>query len=126
VKTISNPQSAKLKHFATMQEALRKDVERCFGVLKSRFAILNCPARIWDVSMLKKIWTAAVILHNMILEDDRNSDQHQPLNVADNINLEGDFEAFRKWRIDVSSWEKSRQLRSDLIDHLWNLKGSEE
>ena len=36
VKTISKPQSEKRKRFAQMQESVRKDVERAFGVLQSR------------------------------------------------------------------------------------------
>jgi hypothetical protein len=33
VKTMKAPTSLKAKHFATAQEAQRKDVERAFGVL---------------------------------------------------------------------------------------------
>jgi len=75
VKTFSNPQSAKLKHFAKQQEAVRKDVERCFGVLKSRFSILNGAGRLWDIEVMKNIWTSAVIMHNMILEDERKDER---------------------------------------------------
>ncbi|XP_063944669.1 uncharacterized protein LOC108212054 [Daucus carota subsp. sativus] len=39
VKTISKPQGNKKKYFANAQESVRKDVERAFGVLQSRFAI---------------------------------------------------------------------------------------
>ncbi|KAL3653755.1 hypothetical protein CASFOL_003436 [Castilleja foliolosa] len=42
VQTISQPQGRKKKLFARMQEAYRKDVERAFGVLQSRFAITHC------------------------------------------------------------------------------------
>ena len=45
VKTISNPQGEKRKRFAQMQESARKDVERAFGVLQSRwvsFETLHC------------------------------------------------------------------------------------
>ena len=54
-----------------MQEAARKDIERAFGVLQSRFAIVGGPARFWDKRTLKNIMTCCVILHNMILEDER-------------------------------------------------------
>jgi hypothetical protein len=40
VKTIQEPQGNKKKYFATAQES-RKDVERAFGVLQSRFAIVG-------------------------------------------------------------------------------------
>ncbi|XP_058742373.1 uncharacterized protein LOC131614851 [Vicia villosa] len=45
VKTISMPQGEKRKLFAQHQESARKDVERAFGVLQSRFAIVHGPAR---------------------------------------------------------------------------------
>lgn len=35
VKTISEPHGNKQSHFATMQEAARKDVKRAFGVLQA-------------------------------------------------------------------------------------------
>jgi hypothetical protein len=40
VKTIHLPQCGKDKLFAEHQEGARKDVERVFGVLQARFAIL--------------------------------------------------------------------------------------
>lgn len=48
VKTIPHPQGNKRKYFARAQEAVRKDVERAFGVLQSRFAIVRGPAHFWD------------------------------------------------------------------------------
>ncbi|CAM8978482.1 unnamed protein product [Rhodiola kirilowii] len=40
VKTIPNPQSDAEKLFTKKQESYRKDVERCFGILQSRWAIV--------------------------------------------------------------------------------------
>jgi hypothetical protein len=142
VKTLHNPQSAKLKHFAARQEGVRKDVERCFGVLKSRFAILNIPSRLWDVEIMKTVWTAAVILHNMILEDENEADGIVIL--ADEQDGENDvildngqdhpdereqaeqFRAFCAWRLQISDSASITKMRSDLIDHLWNLKGNDQ
>ncbi|XP_074347394.1 uncharacterized protein LOC141686247 [Apium graveolens] len=45
VKTISNPATQSHKLFAKKQEAYRKDVERCFGILQSRWVILRHGAR---------------------------------------------------------------------------------
>jgi len=39
LKTIPVPQGPRRKLFAKYQEVVRKDVERAFGVLKSRFII---------------------------------------------------------------------------------------
>jgi len=45
VKTIPRPLGAKRKYFASKQESARKDVERVFGVLQSRFAIVRGPVQ---------------------------------------------------------------------------------
>jgi hypothetical protein len=75
VKTIPEPQGNKRKYFAKAQEACRKDVERAFGVLQSRFAIVRGPARLWDEDTLHNIMMACIIMHNMIVEDER--DEHE-------------------------------------------------
>ena len=43
VQTIHQPQGRKKKYFAIKQESCRKDVERAFGVLQLRFAIVARP-----------------------------------------------------------------------------------
>ncbi|KAF5450133.1 hypothetical protein F2P56_030508, partial [Juglans regia] len=53
------------------QESTRKDVERAFGVLQARFAIIRGPVRFYDRQTLKEIMMACIILHNMIVEDER-------------------------------------------------------
>ena len=75
VKTIQSPLGNKRKYFAKAQELVRKDVERAFGVLQSRFAIVRGPARFWDKDTLREIMTTCVIMHNMIIEDERNEDE---------------------------------------------------
>ncbi|XP_068304281.1 uncharacterized protein, partial [Pyrus communis] len=70
VKTVPHPQSEKEKHFAKCQEGCRKDVERCFGILQARWAIVRAVARIFDVEALRSIMMTCIILHNMIVEDD--------------------------------------------------------
>ncbi|KAJ9543304.1 hypothetical protein OSB04_023011 [Centaurea solstitialis] len=52
VKTIPAPQGNKQKLFAKEQEGARKDVERAFGVLQARFAIVRGPARFWEKDTL--------------------------------------------------------------------------
>lgn len=71
VKIISKPQGNKRVYFAQAQEAARMDIERAFGVLQPRFAIVRMPARFWDQKTLWRIMTACVIMHNMITEDER-------------------------------------------------------
>ncbi|XBJ06881.1 hypothetical protein VPH35_012471 [Triticum aestivum] len=74
VESIKEPKTKKQCEFARVQEAARKDIERAFGVLQSRFAIVRGPARFWDKKTLKNIITCCVILHNMILKDERGMD----------------------------------------------------
>ncbi|XP_015865771.2 uncharacterized protein LOC107403403 [Ziziphus jujuba] len=72
VKTIPFPKDNKHKWFAAAQESIRKDVERAFGVLQSRFAIVCGPAHFWHRETLKDIMKACIILHNMIVEDEQH------------------------------------------------------
>ena len=72
VQSIPLPQGPKASLFATHQEAVRKDVERAFGVLQARFAIVKNPALLWDKIKIGKIMRACIILHNMIVEDERD------------------------------------------------------
>jgi hypothetical protein len=73
IQTISNPVGKKNKHFAKMQEAYRKDIEHAFGVLQLRFAIIRNPGRLWKLDDLWTIMMAAVLLHNLIIEDERDT-----------------------------------------------------
>ncbi|XP_040374628.1 uncharacterized protein LOC112200366 [Rosa chinensis] len=72
VQTIHDPQGRKKQFFATKQESCRKDVERAFGVLQSRWAIVKGAARFWDKRVLHDIMTTCIIMHNMIIEDERD------------------------------------------------------
>jgi len=86
VKSISSPMGNKQKYFTTTQEAARKDVESFFWVFQFRFAIIRQPGRIWDRETLALIVRACVIMHNMIVEDERvvDPDERFP-NVCENV-----------------------------------------
>ncbi|XP_037478756.1 uncharacterized protein LOC119355955 [Triticum dicoccoides] len=76
VKTIPAPEGRKKKHFAKRQEGARKDVERAFGVLQSRFAIVRGPAKGWKRKEIGDLMKACIIMNNMIVEDERDSGPH--------------------------------------------------
>ncbi|CAL5332602.1 unnamed protein product [Camellia sinensis] len=80
VKIIPSPQGNKKKLFATPQEVTTKDVEHAFGVLQARFAIVCRPARFWNTKMLKYIMKVCIILHNMIIEDERDDNRVKDFN----------------------------------------------
>ncbi|GJS30427.1 RNA-directed DNA polymerase, eukaryota [Tanacetum coccineum] len=54
-----------------IEESVRKDVERAFGVLQGRWRIIAQPARAWTVNKLRRIMYTCIILHNMILKNQR-------------------------------------------------------
>lgn len=64
----ANPLDNKQKTMNRLQEALRKDVERLYGVLTARFHITLRPARFAAVPDLITVATAVAILHNMVVE----------------------------------------------------------
>jgi hypothetical protein len=70
VKSYSNPQGNKKVHFTKAQGVVRKDVEREFGVLQARFAMMRGSARFLDKDTLWYIMTSTVIMHNMIIENE--------------------------------------------------------
>jgi hypothetical protein len=72
VKSISLPISDKDKLFAQEQEGAGKDIERAFGVLCCRWTVLKQPARLYDRGQLENVVLACIILHNMIVEDEKN------------------------------------------------------
>ncbi|XP_034586698.2 uncharacterized protein [Setaria viridis] len=124
VKSIPEPQGSKKKYFATAQEACRKDVERAFGVLQSRFAIVRGAARFWDQDTIGQIMRACVIMHNMIVENER--DEGDDLNydgVGEKVNISHDetpeLEEFIKNYRNIRDKDIHNQLQDDLIEHLW-------
>ncbi|XP_023640335.1 uncharacterized protein LOC111831056 [Capsella rubella] len=73
IQSIRLPQTPKHSLFAKRQESARKDVERAFGVLQSRFAMVKNPCLLWEKEKIAYIIRACLILHNMIVEDERHS-----------------------------------------------------
>jgi hypothetical protein len=119
--------------FAAQQEACRKDVERCFGVLQAKWKILHYAARLWNQYDLNTIMRACVILYNMVVENERGVDLPHvhvsewpgvpnppitPLRVLPGI------EEFMKAYSLIYDKSTAQQLKLDLIDHMWELYGS--
>ncbi|CAM8888331.1 unnamed protein product [Rhodiola kirilowii] len=71
IQTITNPVGEASQLFARYQESYRKDVERAFGILRARWEILKKPAKGWKANDLGYIIKTCIILHNMIIEDER-------------------------------------------------------
>ena len=126
VQTIHEPRGPKKKYFAMKQEACRKDVERAFGVLQSRFAIVAGPVRYWRKEVLHDIMTTCIILHNMIVEDERDLNAHIEIEMethASEVEMVIDentrFQNFISRYGQIRNKDAHIELRNALIDHLW-------
>jgi hypothetical protein len=51
-------------------ESTRKDVERCFGILKKRFRCLINPLELQDPSHIERLFNACAVIHNILLDYD--------------------------------------------------------
>ena len=140
IQSIPLPQGPKAVLFAQRQEAVRKDVERAFGVLQARFAIVKNPALFWDKVKIGKIMRACIILHNMIVEDERdgytqfdvsefqqgedNGSSHVdltystyiPTNIANMMSVQ----------TRIRDRQMHQQLKDDLVEHVWLKFGRDE
>ncbi|CAN6720372.1 unnamed protein product [Malus baccata var. baccata] len=149
VKTVPRLRSAKEKHFARCQEGCRKDVERCFGILQARWAIIRGAARLFDVESLRSIMMTCIILHNMIVEDEYDYeavDEYEPDTMNNSrtriycahdatdepvhhepLERDGRYNERiiqRYTALQRSNMHNARQL--DLIEHQWELRGADD
>ncbi|XP_062028623.1 uncharacterized protein LOC133744545 [Rosa rugosa] len=148
LKTVRNPTRPKEIEFAKAQEGYRKDVERCFGILQSRFGIVRGAARGWHKEDLRYIMLTCIILHNMIVENERpedsddelESDDEEANNMRPRIaevwegptgrdfdpvgrdahHMNGFMDRYQQIRSDQSH----SNLQEDLIQHFWEFQGN--
>ncbi|XP_033145261.1 uncharacterized protein LOC117133357 [Brassica rapa] len=135
IQSIPLPQGPKAELFAQRQESTRKDVERAFGVLQSRFAIVKNPALLWDKEKIGKIMRTCVILHNMIVEDERDG-----YSLTDTSEFEsGESSRGSKvktreslhahnmlgMRHELRDSGKHDRLKADLVENVWQKFGNE-
>ncbi|XP_021738184.1 uncharacterized protein LOC110704674 [Chenopodium quinoa] len=140
VKSITSPQTRQDHLFAKHQEAARKDVERAFGVLQARFAIIKKPSLAWDTDILHNIMLACIIIHNMIVEDERetyqnNVNTNEFMNTGGNANEDTteyrtdrivDIGLYLSRRTKIEDQQTHLQLKNDLVEHIWNKFGNNE
>ena len=132
VKTIPSPKGNKQIHFAKSQESARKDVERAFGVLQARFAIVRGPARLWKLEVLKDIMKAYIILHNMIVEDERNANEldftYDTMDDSPTAVViperSSELLQFINTQHCIRDKEIHSKLQADLVEHQWNMHGN--
>nr|XP_023918427.1 uncharacterized protein LOC112029978 [Quercus suber] len=132
VKTIPSPLGPKRKLFAKAQKAYRKDVEHALGVLQARFAIVRGPARFLYHETLQDIMKTCIILHNMIIEDERDEAEAVDLDYEQINEISctpmsreptNEFSEFIQVHECIRDQEVHSQLQMNLVEHLWQLQG---
>jgi hypothetical protein len=122
----------KKKKIAAAQELARKDVERAFGVLQARFAIICGLAHLHKHEMLKEIMMACIILHNMIVRDKRDLylavdafdyNQINEIEKPPSHEYTIEFLDFIQNHHHIRDRETHSQFQSDLVEHLWKIYG---
>ncbi|XP_019091890.1 PREDICTED: uncharacterized protein LOC104780121 isoform X1 [Camelina sativa] len=132
IQSIRLPQGMKNSLFSKKQEAVRKDVERAFGVLQARFAVIKNPSRLWNKYKMANVIRSCIILHNMIVEDERHTYSYRNIvsefqhgehvdqtytvgapGVGSNISTT----ITRQTRL--RDKQAHDQLKHDLIEHIW-------
>ncbi|XP_056865852.1 uncharacterized protein LOC130511938 [Raphanus sativus] len=126
IQSIRLPQGQKQSLFATTQESVRKDVERAFGVLQARFAIVRNPSKLWDKNKIGNIMKACIILHNMIVEDERGSylhatefQQQEDVDPTFVVKRTTNLRTTLGRRAEVRDTPGHYQLKEDLVEHIW-------
>ena len=108
-------------HFATQQDSASKDIERAFGVLQTRFAVIRGSRYGWDRSQINDIVMTCVILHNMVVEDEGahacNVDFLNIVQLAVPYSNNPDREAFVAAHHRLHDRNTHYQLQYDLIKH---------
>ncbi|XP_068340226.1 uncharacterized protein [Pyrus communis] len=147
VQAIGNPVNDAQRWFTLHQEAYRKDVERAFNILQAWCKIIKEPARGWSQEKLNSIMMSCIILHNMIMEDERdgyidgefddnqddpNRSRKASAKIYDGPNLPLDLitgnisliKYMRRHRM-IRLHATNKYLQQDLVPHLWAKRSME-
>ncbi|XP_057545937.1 uncharacterized protein LOC130824930 [Amaranthus tricolor] len=140
IQSITKPQTPKARLFAQHQDAKRKDVERAFGVLQARFEIIRKLSLAWDEERLSDIITFCMIIHNMIVKDERVTYTHyddcrelmrdRPKGQLEGTSgLNDEFEYYTDRIVDINRYLKNKDdvedrqthlsLTDDLVENIW-------
>jgi hypothetical protein len=133
IKSIPNASDLATKHFNSVQEAFRKDIERAFGSLQSKWHILTSPIRNWYQDDIEQIVLCCIILHNMMVEecsadsecdpDSTTTAQTSSFSIVP-ATLSNQFEERREILNSIQSERDHRELTEALIQYQWANWGS--
>jgi hypothetical protein len=130
VKPVIQSKDKKQTQFHNAQAAARKDVERAFEILRAQFAIVRGPARFWDQECFWYIMNACVIMHNMIIKDDRGKDEDHTHYELMGVSVQVKRIAHRVARF-IASYHSIRsndthdELQKNLMEEWWKWNGQQ-
>ncbi|XP_071695546.1 uncharacterized protein [Rutidosis leptorrhynchoides] len=113
--------------FTRFQANARKDVERTFGVLQGRFAILKTLARVMSVNKMRRIMYSCIVMYNMIQEDNDfalSTLEQEWFDKPENrlrCNIRRRVKDRRSQEKEIRDRTVHDQLREDLTAHIWDL-----
>jgi hypothetical protein len=130
VKTIRNAEDEKSKSFGKEQEAARKNVERAFSMLQSRWGIVRHPARTWSAERIWVLMTGCVIMHNMIIEDGRNDsiyddDWEFQVELVEPLGGEASWKYFLQMHNSFRDRTTHNHLQADFVEYMWTHVGNQ-
>jgi hypothetical protein len=127
VKGVHVSQQEKHQFFSMKQASVRKDMECAFGLLKKRFNILAIPDRSYSQRTLDLIMRACIILHNMIIDGERDGgydDNYHTVTsvIAPPVTYEApaSLTTILQREAHLTSGLMFLSLQSNLIQHVWN------
>ncbi|XP_076960655.1 uncharacterized protein LOC143637084 [Bidens hawaiensis] len=121
VKTFQDPIEEKRDYFKKKQESARKDIERCFRVLKKRWHYVINPCRVWTLAKMSDAMYTCILLHNMILEDEGKAicQHYIPGSIPEQFPEPTQDQ--RTYNIhQLTSSDIHNQLKADLVQLVWD------
>ncbi|KAK1669807.1 hypothetical protein QYE76_057966 [Lolium multiflorum] len=92
---------------------------------------LSGPALSWSHDQMWEVMQACVIMHNMIIEDDRKNHVRSHVGpyecqgpLAEVDHETADFADFLAMHAEIRDSNVHEQLQADLVEHLWRIKGN--
>lgn len=85
VKTLSVPVTTKEEIYAAWQEATRKDVERGFGVLQSKFHVLVHKVQLHAIHDFVSVVNCCMLLHNWMVTERIKADETESSDLNDQV-----------------------------------------
>ncbi|XP_026417367.1 uncharacterized protein LOC113312849 [Papaver somniferum] len=105
------------KKFNEYHHANRKDVERAFGGLKSKWGIIRNPCRYWSHRDVQTIMRACLIMHNMCVEHEYRDTQWASYDGREETPpVQGNVREARRYYQSHARW---RFLQADITEHIW-------